>query len=174
MSTDDTDKNKKTWIFNMRLSYFRLDYYEKIYDQKVETFIACHIHAFEFFGSVPECVRIDNLKAAILEANFYEPAYQQMYKDFAAYYKFSPISCRVASSNDKGKVESGTKFAKGNFIKGRTFVSGSNLDHQLRVWDINKNNRIITLQIFAEFQYQTVRIIKQYNPGFKIRNLCRI
>ena len=75
MSRDDTGKNKKTWVFNMRLSYSRLDYYEKVYDQRVETFIACHIRAFEFFGGVPEYVKIYNLKAAILEANFYEPTF---------------------------------------------------------------------------------------------------
>jgi transposase len=142
MSKNDAGKNKKTWVFNMRLSYSRLDYYEKVYDQKVETFIACHIHAFEFFGGVPQYVKIDNLKAAILEANFYEPVYQQTYKDFAAYYEFSPIPCRVASPNDKGKVESGIKFVKSNFSKGRTFVSGTDLDNQLRVWNKDKNNRL--------------------------------
>ena len=156
MSKNDAGKNKKTWVFNMRLSYSRLDYYEKVYDQKVETFIACHIHAFEFFGGVPQYVRIDNLKAAILEASFYEPVYQQMYKDFAAYYSFSPIPCRVASPNDKGKVESGIKFVKSNFCKGRSFVSGTDLDRQLRVWNKDKNNRIhgttrkVPYEIFME------------------------
>ncbi len=66
MTIDDSSKKRKTLIFNMRLSYSRLDYYEKVYDQKVETFIRCHINAFEFFGGVPEYVRIDNLKSAIL------------------------------------------------------------------------------------------------------------
>ena len=156
MSKNDTGKNKKTWVFNMRLSYSRLDYYERVYDQKVETFIACHIHAFEFFGGVPQYVRIDNLKAAILEASFYEPVYQQMYKDFAAYYSFSPIPRRVASPNDKGKVESGIKFVKSNFCKGRSFVSGTDLDRQLRVWNKDKNNRIhgttrkVPYEIFME------------------------
>jgi len=32
-------KKRKTWVFNMRLSYSRLDYYEIVYDQRVETFI---------------------------------------------------------------------------------------------------------------------------------------
>ena len=156
MSKNDSGKNKKTWVFNMRLSYSRLDYYEKVYDQKVETFIACHIHAFEFFGGVPQYVRIDNLKAAILEVSFYEPVYQQMYKDFAAYYSFSPIPRRVASPNDKGKVESGIKFVKSNFCKGRSFVSGTDLDRQLRVWNKDKNNRIhgttrkVPYEIFME------------------------
>lgn len=142
MSRDDFGKNKKTWIFNMRLSYCRLDYYEKVYDQKVETFIACHIHAFEFFGGVPQYVKIDNLKAAILEANFYEPIYQQMYKDFSIYYSFSPVPCRVASPNDKGKVESGIKFVKSNFFKARIFNGSTDLDSKLRAWNIGKNNRI--------------------------------
>jgi len=142
MSRDDNGKNKKTWIFNMRLSYSRLDYYEKVYDQKVETFTLCHIHAFEFFGGVPQYVKIDNLKAAILEANFYEPVYQQMYKDFAAYYSFSPIPCRVASPNDKGKVECGIKFVKSNFFKGRVFSGGTDLDQKLKAWNIEKNGRI--------------------------------
>lgn len=156
MSVDDFGKNRKTWIFNMRLSYSRLDYYEKVYNQKVETFIACHIHAFEFFGGVPQFVKIDNLKAAILEVNFYEPIYQQMYKDFAKYYGFSPIPCRVASPNDKGKVEAGIKFVKSNFFKGRSFSSGSDLDHKLTAWNTDKNGRIhgttrkIPFEVFME------------------------
>jgi transposase len=56
-------KRRKTWVFNMRLSHSRMDYYQKVYDQKVETFIQCHINAFDYFGGVPEVVKIDNLKA---------------------------------------------------------------------------------------------------------------
>ena len=82
-SPDNSGKRRKTWVFNMRLSYCRLDYYEKVYDQRVETFIQCHINAFKYFGGVPESVKIDNLKAAILEANFYEPVFQSMYNSFS-------------------------------------------------------------------------------------------
>ena len=72
---DNNMRRRKTWIFNMQLSYSRMSYYEKTYDQKVETFINCHINAFKYFGGIPQTVKIDNLKAAILEANFYEPIY---------------------------------------------------------------------------------------------------
>jgi len=142
ITKDDAGKNRKTWVFNMRLSYSRLDYYQKVYDQKVETFTSCHIHAFEFFGGVPKYVRIDNLKSAILKASFYEPLYQQVYKDFAAYYSFGPLPCRIARPNDKGKVESGIKFVKNNFFKGRTFASGVDLERQLKEWNRNANERI--------------------------------
>lgn len=77
---DPNGKRRKAWVFNMRLSYSRLDFYKVVYDQKVETFIRCHVEAFKYFGGVPKNIKIDNLKAAVLEANFYEPVYQWLYR----------------------------------------------------------------------------------------------
>ena len=127
-------RKRKTWVFNMRLSYSRLDYYEKVYDQRVETFIQCHINAFKYFGGIPKYIKIDNLKAAILEANFYEPVYQQLYKNFADQHGFKPIPCRVRRPNDKGKVESGIKYVKSNFFSGRRFKDEKDLSYRLRNW----------------------------------------
>ena len=126
----------------MRLSYSRLDYYEKVYDQKVETFINCHINAFHYFKGVPETVKIDNLKAAILEANFYEPIFQSQYKNFSNHYGFKPLPCRVYTPNDKGKVESGIKYIKNNFFIGRKFKNENDLNYQLKKWNEKANTRI--------------------------------
>jgi transposase len=143
MTPDKAGKKRRTWVFNMRLSYSRLDYYEKVYNQRVETFIQCHINAFDYFGGVPECVKIDNLKAAILEANFYEPVYQELYKNFADHYGFKIIPCRIYRPNDKGKVESGIKYVKNNFFIGRRFEDGKDTDRQLKNWQENVcNSRI--------------------------------
>jgi len=141
LTPDNNGKRRKTWVFCMRLSYSRLDYYEKVYDQRVETFIHCHINAFKYFGGVPEYIKIDNLKAAILEANFYAPVYQQLYKLFADHYGFKPIPCRVKEPNDKGKVEAGIKYVKNNFFLGRRFMDGTDLDRQLRNWQDNTCNQ---------------------------------
>lgn len=139
---DNNGKRRKTWVFNMRLSFSRLDYYEKVYDQKVETFILCHIHAFRSFGGVPKTVKIDNLKAAILKASFYEPVYQRLYKQFASHYGFQSIPCRVYTPNDKGKVESGIKYVKSNFFTGRSFKDGTDVDSRLARWLERANNRV--------------------------------
>lgn len=40
--------------------------------QSVQTFILCHTEAFRYFGGVPQTIKIDNLKAAIVETDFYE------------------------------------------------------------------------------------------------------
>jgi transposase len=141
LTPDNSVRRRKTWVFCFRLSYSRLDYYEKVYDQRVETFVQCHINAFRFLGGVPEYIKIDNLKAAILEASFYAPIYQQLYKMFADHYGFKPLPCRVREPNDKGKVESGVKYVKGNFFLGRKFTGGSDLDRQLRNWLDNTCNQ---------------------------------
>jgi len=135
-------KKRKTWVFNMRLSYSRLDYYEIVYDQGVETFIRCHINAFNYFGGIPQYVKIDNLKAAILKANFYEPIYQELYKNFASHYGFYPLPCRVRRPNDKGKVESGIKYIKNNFFSGRKFTDEQDLREKKTRWNTRANQRI--------------------------------
>jgi hypothetical protein len=126
----------------MRLSYSRLDYYEIVYDQRVETFIQGHIHAFDYFGGVPQYVKIDNLKAAILKANFYEPIYQELYKNFASHYGFHPLPCRIRRPNDKGKVESGIKYVKNNFFSGRKFSDEKDAKERLSRWNTKNNHRI--------------------------------
>ena len=143
LTPDNNGKKRKTWVFNMRMSYSRLDYYQKAYDQRVETFIECHEKAFAYFGGAPGTVRIDNLKAAILEANFYEPVYQRLYSSFADHYGFKIIPCRIYRPNDKGKVESGIKYVQCNFFLGRRFSGGDDLDSQLLYWlDHTCNQRI--------------------------------
>lgn len=139
---DNEGKRRKTWVFNMRLSFSRLDYYEKVYDQKVETFIPCHIHAFHYFGGIPKTIKIDNLKTAILQAHFYEPIFQRLYAQFAEYYGFQPLPCRVYQPNDKGKVESGIKYVKTNFFAGRQFKNGTDVDQQLTQWLEKANGRV--------------------------------
>ncbi len=126
----------------MRLSYSRLDYYEVVYDQRVETFIRCHINAFNYFGGIPQYVKIDNLKSAILHANFYEPIYQELYKNFAFHYGFHPLPCRVRRPNDKGKVESGIKYVKCNFFQGRRFTGEKEVKERLSKWNTRANHRI--------------------------------
>ena len=157
LTPDETGKKRKTWVFNMKLSYSRYDYYEKVYNQKVETFIQCHINAFNYFKGVPETVRIDNLKAAILKANFYEPVYQHLYKSFSNHYGFNIIPCRIYRPNDKGKVESGIKYVKNNFFAGRKFKSSNDLDYQLKKWQervcnsrVHGTTRKIPFEIFEK------------------------
>lgn len=135
-------KRVKAYVFNMRLSYSRLDYWEVVFDQSVPTWIMCHINAFNYFAGSPEVVKLDNLKAAIVDSNFYEPIYQKEYKRLADHYGILISPCRVYQPQEKGKTESGIKYVKNNFFAGRKFESYNELETCLRRWQENANLRI--------------------------------
>ncbi|HNY10795.1 MAG TPA: IS21 family transposase, partial [Candidatus Wallbacteria bacterium] len=130
----------KTYAFSMVLGNSRYAYYELVTNQSVETFIGCHINAFEFFGGVTQTVKLDNLKAGVLEASIYEPIFQKEYHEFLTHYGSSGITCRIRRGSDKGKVEAGIKFVKGNFIRGlktRDYYEAVDL---LKQWNANECN----------------------------------
>jgi len=110
-------KKVKVWCFSMVLSHSRYSYHEVVLDQSVSTFIFCHIHAFEYFAGVPHIVKLDNLKAGVLSPDFYEPFIQHQYAEFLSHYGSTPVTARIRRGQDKGKVESGVKYVKNNFLK---------------------------------------------------------
>ncbi|MDQ3098866.1 MAG: IS21 family transposase [bacterium] len=130
----------KVWFFIMTLSYSRDAYYEAVTDQKVETFIQCHLNAFQYFGGVPKEVKIDNLKSGILRNEQYSLEYNQHFLDCAYYAGFIIKPCTPYHPNQKGKVENGVGYVKKNFLGGRTFADLQDFKHQLRDWMHNVAN----------------------------------
>ena len=135
-------QKKKAYIFNMRLSYSRYDYYEIVFDQKVETWIRCHTNAFTFFGRAPKVIKLDNLKAGVLNANIYEPLFQKEYKELSDHYGCLLSPCRPCKPQEKGKVESGIKYVKNNFFAGRKFRANADMNQELAYWLLKANDRI--------------------------------
>lgn len=150
-------KTVKLWVFSMQLSYSRYAYYEIVTNQTTATFIHCHYHAFEFFAGVPKTVKIDNLKAAVLEANFYEPVIQQQYSQFLSHYNSAPITARIRRGQDKGKVESGIKYVKNNYLKGLGHRDYYKAIDEIKFWNAHVCNKRVhgtTRKIPAEVYIQ--------------------
>ncbi|MFO7951551.1 MAG: IS21 family transposase [Bacillota bacterium] len=137
------NKRRKAWIFVMTLSYSRYMFVKIVFDQSIKTFISCHLDAFRYFGGVPETVKIDNLKAGIIEANFYEPVVQRTYAAFAAHYGFWAQPTRVYTPTDKGKVERAVDYVKENCFKGRDFKNATEAADFLLDWLENVANKRI-------------------------------
>ena len=84
-------------FFVMVLCYSRMMYVEFTVSQTMEHFLACHQHAFEFFGGIPHKVMVDNLKSAVLKRAVGEaPVFNPKYLDFATHCGFTitPVQCR--------------------------------------------------------------------------------
>ncbi|MGC8746631.1 MAG: IS21 family transposase [Candidatus Saccharicenans sp.] len=132
--SDSEGRLRKAWVFCYGFSFSKIDYYEVVFSQEVQSFLNCHIHAFRYFGGVPRIIKIDNLKSAVLKAHFYEPEYQRDYLLFSRHYGFSPSPSRVRTPTDNAQAESRVKYVKSNFFRGREFEDINDCNRQLREW----------------------------------------
>ena len=129
-----TGEALKTWFFVMVLSWSRHQYAELVTDQSIETWLGCHRRSFEHFNGVPASCMVDNLKAAIIKACYYDPQVQHAYAEFAEGYGFMISPCPVADPKKKGRVESAVKYVKNNFTPLRTFRDLTDANAQLMQW----------------------------------------
>lgn len=94
-----------TQLFLMKLGASRYVYAEFCLSQDLPTWIDLHIHAFEYFGGVPEALVPDNLKSGVSKACRYEPDLNPVYTELACHYGFVVLPARVAKPKDKPLVE---------------------------------------------------------------------
>ncbi len=126
---------RKTWVFVLVLSYSRHLYAELVFDQRVETWLLLHRHAFEFLQGVPERIMLDNLKAAIIHASVHDPVVQRAYRECAQHYGFRIDPNPPRTPWLKGKVEQGgVHYVVRNFLAGRAPTPLDELNAQLRSW----------------------------------------
>ena len=164
-----------TWFFVMTLAWSRHQYAEIVTDQKVATWLGCHRRAFEFFGGVPHKVIIDNAKCAITRACFRDPVVQRAYGECAESYGFLISPCPPADPKKKGRVESGVKYIKRNFMPLRDFRSLSDANRQLKDWILQTaGNRIhgttkqTPLSAFVETEKPLLEILPDVPPELAI------
>jgi len=126
-----------THFFVMTLAWSRHQYAEIVRDQKLTTWLGCHRRAFEFLGGTPARIIIDNLKAAIVKACWHDPVVQRSYGECAEDYGFIISPCPPGDPKKKGRVESGVKYIKRNFLPLKTFRSLADANQQLTQWVVN-------------------------------------
>ena len=127
--------SRRLSFFVIVLCYSRMMYVEFTVSQTMEHFLACHQHAFEFFGGIPKKVMVDNLKSAVLTRVLGEaPVFNPKYLDFATHCGFTIALCNVGKGNEKGRVENGVGYVKKNFLAGLELPDFSALNPAARQW----------------------------------------
>ena len=116
-------KRRRPHVLRVTLSHSRKSYSEPVWRQTTEDFIRCLENAFRAFGGVPRRTVIDNLKAAVKNADWFDPDINPKVLEFARYYGTVILPTKPYTPRHKGKVESGVKYVKDNALKGRVFSS---------------------------------------------------
>ncbi len=111
-------RRRRAWVLRVTLFHSRKSYSEAVWRQTTENFIRVLENAFRRFGGVPETVVIDNLKAAVKRADWFDPELNPKVVEFARHYGTVIIPTKPYTPRHKGKVESGIKYLKNNALKG--------------------------------------------------------
>jgi transposase len=137
---DADGKKRRPWMFRIVLSCSRKGYSEVVWRQTTDNFIAAIENSFHYFGGVPKTLVIDNLKAAVQKADWYDPEIHPKLQSFAAHYGTAILPTKPYTPEHKGKVESGVKYVKNNYVKnnalkGHTFSSLAEQNDHLLHWE---------------------------------------
>jgi transposase len=128
----------RLWAFTFTLGYSRMTMAEAALDQKLGSLLPMHEEAFRQLGGVPRETLYDRMKRVWQETNERgEIVWNSVFLDFARYWGFTPRLCRPYRPQTKGKVESGVKYIRRNFLCGLQGREPSGLDDlntHLRQW----------------------------------------
>lgn len=159
-----TDKRRRPHLFRATLSFSRKGYSEVIWRQDTETFLRCLENAFRHFGGVAKTVIPDNLKAAVLQADWFDPELNPKLTSFAGHYGTVILPTKPRTPQHKGKVEAGVKYVQDNALKGRTFASLSAQNQYLDQWEA----RIADKRIHGTVRQQVEALFaKQERPALQ-------
>lgn len=128
-------KRRRTHVFRMVLSHSRKAYSEVVTRQTTDDFLCCLENAFAHFGGVPQRLVLDNLRAAVKRADWFDPELNPKVRSFGAHYGVIFLPTRPYLPRHKGKVERGVAYVQDNALKGRTFASLEEQNAFLQEWE---------------------------------------
>jgi transposase len=152
-------KRRKTHVFRIVLSHSRKAYSEPTFTQTTDDFLCALENAFEHFGGVPKTLKIDNLKAAVLHPDWFDPVLTPKIQSFCQHYGTVILPTKPRMPRHKGKVEAGVKYVQSNGLQGHTFSSLEEQRQHLRQWErtvadtrIHGTTKQQVLKVFEEVE----------------------
>jgi len=128
-------KRRASWVFRIVLSHSRKGYSEAVLRQGTDEFLRCLENAFAHFGGLAKTLVIDNLRAAVVRADWFDPELCPKVRSFAEYYGIAVLPTKPYTPQHKGKIENGVKYVKNNALKGLMFGSLAEENRHLLEWE---------------------------------------
>jgi transposase len=157
-------RRRRSHVFRIVLSHSRKGYSEAVYRQTTDAFLGCLENAFRHFGGVPATLVLDNLKAAVAKADWFDPELQPKVRAFAEHYGVAFLPTRPYTPRHKGKIENGIDYVKDNGLKGHSFTSLEEQNQHLLAWEsatadtrIHGTIRQQVGKLFREVELPTLR-----------------
>jgi len=121
-------------FFVLTLGFSRRSFFRACPNERITTFLEAHEMAFDHFGGRTREHLYDRPRTVCLPSEGDKVRWNPTFKAFADYWGFEPRLCAPYRAKTKGKVESGVKYLKRNFLPGRSFVDDVDLNEQISQW----------------------------------------
>jgi hypothetical protein len=111
---------------------------------RTDSWLLCHVHAFNYFGGVTRLLIPDNCKTATISNNRYEMILNRSYQELAEHYGTAIVPARVRKPRDKSHAEGSVRFADTWIIaalRNQKFFSLRELNEAVRAKLAELNNR---------------------------------
>lgn len=162
---------RKLYAFCLVECHSRKMYLEFTHSQNFETFVRCHLHAFEEFGGCARELWFDNLLTAVAEHEGNLVRFNPRFLGFARECGFIPRACHVAAAWEKGKVERAIGYVRQNFWPLRSFTDLTDVNMQARQWVgqiANQRTHRETGQApDSRFQAEALRPLPPLTPDYR-------
>jgi 5'(3')-deoxyribonucleotidase/transposase len=126
---------RKVYFFVMILSRSRYKFVlfqDKPFTSK--TTIEAHNQAFEYFQGQPDKILYDQDRVLMVDENLGDLILTREFQLYSSAMTFTPVFCRKADPESKGKVENVVGYVKKNFLPGRTYINEKGLNESVRDW----------------------------------------
>ena len=162
---------RKLYAFCLVECHSRKLYLEFTHSQSFETFVRCHIHAFQSLGGIARELWYDNLATAVAEHDGNLVRFHPRFLAFAREYNFLPRACHVRAAWEKGKIERAISYVRQNFWPLRTFTDVADANSQARQWldqVANRRQHRETRQTPEQrFQPEALHILPAVVPDYR-------
>jgi transposase len=169
---DYSGDKRKLYAFCLVECHSRRLFVEFTHSQSLETFIRCHIHAFQFMTGVARECLYDNLWTAVTERDGKIVRFNLRFLAFAREFGFYPRACNPAAAWEKGKVErGGIGYLRQGFWPLRTFTDLADVNRQVRQWVVEVANKRIHSETRQRpddrFRPETLRPLSALYPDYR-------
>jgi len=134
---DSDGRHQRCHVMRIALSHSRKGYSETVFRQTTDDFIRCLENAFWHFGGVSRTLIIDNLKAAVSKADWYDPDLNPKIQSFCQHYGTVILPTKPYTPRHKGKIEKGIEYVQNNALRGKRFSSIAEQNAYLLHWETN-------------------------------------
>jgi hypothetical protein len=122
------------WALVVVLVSSRHQYVHVTHSQKIPDLISGLEDAWEFFGGTPRRVILDNLRAAVIKADRYDPIFQRTFDEYAAYRGFIIDAAVVRHPTGKPHAERDVPYVREAFFRGEEWRDRDEVQARVITW----------------------------------------